>query len=97
LGATASIYVRTYVPNGSYYNSSGGKPGRTYLVVDQATTVSLSSENPVVIQVPASATIAAGYYYTSSFNIQAVGTGSSTITASALGWDSKTTGTITVE
>jgi hypothetical protein len=96
LGAAQGVYVQTYVPNGSYYWGST-KYGRTYEALDQALTVSLSSENPAVLQVPASATIAAGYYYTSSFNIQAVETGTSTLTASAPDWDSATTGTITVK
>ena len=56
----------------------------------------MSSENAAVIQVPATATIAVGGYETSAFNIQAVGTGTSTLTASAPGWDSKTSGAITV-
>jgi hypothetical protein len=96
LGATQSIYVRTYVPGGNYYSTNGNKYGQTYQVVDQATTVSLSSENPAVVQVPATATIAAGSYNTTSFNIQAVGTGTSTLTAEALGWDSKMSPVITV-
>jgi hypothetical protein len=97
LGAAAAIQVRTYVPNGSFWNSAYNSIwGSTNQVVDQALTVSLSSENPAVIQVPATATIAAGSGTTSSFNIQAVGTGSSTLTAAASGWDSKTSGTITV-
>ena len=96
LGAMTGIYVRTYVPNGSYYNTNTYRYGLTYQAVDQATTVSLSSENSAVIQAPATATITAGNYNTSSFNIQAVGTGTSTLTLSAPGWDSKTSGTITV-
>jgi hypothetical protein len=50
-----------------------------------------------VIQVPATATIAAGSSGTSSFNLQAVGTGSSTLTASSSGWDNKTSGIIQVQ
>jgi hypothetical protein len=96
LGTTLSFQVRTYVPNGNYYSTNGVKYALTYQSVDQAVTVSLSSENPAVIQVPASTTITAGNYNSSSFNIQAVGTGSSTLTAAASGWDSKTSGTITV-
>ena len=99
LGATRDIQVQTYVPNGSYYDYYYGNPRKyTYSaqVVAQALTVTLSNQNPAVIQVPASATIPAGYSYSNSFNIQASGTGASTLTASASGWDSKTSDAITV-
>lgn len=98
VGAGTNGSVTTYVPNGTYwyYYNNSIYDNSSNQGVDQALTVSLSSENPAVIQVPASATIAAGSNNTSSFNIQAVGTGTSTLTASALGWDSKTSGTITV-
>jgi hypothetical protein len=96
LGAGVGVQMQTYVPNGSYYHINTYKYGRTNQVADQGVAVSLSSDNPAVIQVPATATITAGNYNTSNFNIQAVGTGASTLTASAPGWDSKTSGTITV-
>jgi hypothetical protein len=98
LGTTESVQILTDVPNGSYwyrnYNVIYGNPNQA---VDQALTVSLLSENPAVIQAPSTETIEAGSYGTPYFNIQAVGTGTSTLTASALGWDSMTTGTITVQ
>ena len=101
IGATSAVSSYTYVPNGSYYqyyyynNPPWYKGTRTDQVVNQAVVVSLSSENPSVIQVPATATISVGNNY-AYFNIQAVGTGSSTLTASASGWDSKTSGVIQV-
>jgi len=96
-GTTKSVQVLTYVPNGNYYNSYYDQIyGNTGQAVDQALTISLSSENPSVIQIPASSSIAVGSSGTASFNIQAVETGTCTLTASVPGWDSKTTGTITV-
>ena len=98
VGAGSGGSICTYVPNGSYcyfYYGNGYIDGNTSQAVDQALTVSLSSENPAVIQVPATVTIPAGSYY-QNFSIQAVGTGSSTVTASATGWDSKTSDTIQV-
>jgi hypothetical protein len=96
LGANQSIQVQTYVPNGSYYYVNGSKYANINQSVSQAVVVSLSSENPAVIQVAATATITAGNYNTTNFNIQAVGSGTSTLTAAASGWDSMTSGTITV-
>jgi hypothetical protein len=94
LGAAQGVYMQTYVLNGSYYWSSS-KYGNPNQDVDQALTVSLSSENPAVLQVPATAMIAAGDNYT-SFNVQAVAMGTSTLTASATGWGNGTSETITV-
>ncbi len=99
LGAGTNAQVYTCVPNGTYYGDYYGTPykwGNTRQNIDQAVAVSLSSENPAVVQVPAAATIPAGGYSTGNLAMQAVGTGTSTLTASADGWDSKTTGTITV-
>ena len=90
LGATFGLRVFTLVPNGSYYYNYYGSPRKannTRQTVGQAVVVSMSSENPAVIQVPATATIEVGSYET-TFNIQAVGTGTSTLTASTPGWDS---------
>lgn len=100
LGATRGIQVWTYVPNGSYYeyysySDTAYKYSGSAQYVDEDLTVSLSSENPTVIQAPATAKIPAGGYY-SSVNIQTVAIGTSTLTASASGWDSKTSETITV-
>jgi hypothetical protein len=92
--STVTVVKPTFSPGvPSQMNVIYGNPNQ---VVDQALTVSLSSENSAVIQVPATATIAAGSSSTGSFTVQAAGTGTSTLTASASGWDSKTTGTITV-
>jgi pectin methylesterase-like acyl-CoA thioesterase len=84
VGAGTSRSTSTYVPNGSYwYYNYNDILGSTNQVVDQALTVSLSSENPAVVQVPATATIAAGNG-NQGLSLQAVGTGSSTITASSV-------------
>ena len=98
VGETLGIGVAPYVPDGSYYYYASGpfKYLNTAQAVDQAVTVSLSSENPAVIQVPSSTTLPAGHNATSDFDIQPVGTGTSVLTASAPGWDSKTSVRITV-
>jgi hypothetical protein len=98
IGGSRGISIYTYAPGGtryyfngyyldyqSYYNQS----------VDQSATINLTSDNPSVIQVPATATIAAGSYYASYVSIQAVGAGSATIAAEAPGWNRTVSSAIT--
>jgi trimeric autotransporter adhesin len=91
IGATANISLYTYVPGGTrYYNSYWyGAYYESYYnqPVNQSLTINLASDNPSVIQVPATATITTGSYYVYSVNIQAVGAGSATIAAEAPGWN----------
>ena len=95
IGSTDSVTVNAYVTAGTSYNTSGNIYNSTSQVVDSALTVNVSSENSAVIQTPATAVIAAGSF-SASFSIQAVGVGTSTITASATGWTSNTSGVIQV-
>lgn len=95
VGANDSVYVQTYVPGGTYA-SGNGVYSRTYQEVPSALTVTISSENPSVLTAPATVTIAAGNYWTGYFNMTGVAVGTSTLTASAVGWDPKQTATITV-
>jgi hypothetical protein len=95
LGTSKTLYVYTNVPNGSYYEYNyASKSSNTRQVVDQALTVILSSSDASVIQMPAAVMIGAGGSY-QSFNIQAVGSGSSTATAGANGWNSLTSNAVT--
>lgn len=95
VGQTRSVRVYTYVPGGTYgwgtsiYGNVNQNPAADL-------TVSLSSENPTVLTIPASLTIPSSRYYSDYVTATAVGAGTSTLTASALGYDSVTTGTITV-
>ncbi|MGQ9454250.1 MAG: fibronectin type III domain-containing protein, partial [Armatimonadota bacterium] len=95
VGQSDSVYIRTYVPGGTYAYGNGVYYS-TNQAVRVALTVAISSENPAVLTAPETVTITAGNDSSGRFNMTGVSVGTSRLTASAIGWDPAQTGVITV-